>query len=319
MAKLPAIQFYPGDWRKDMGVQSLSFHDRGVWFEILMLMHESEQRGVLILNGRPMPEESLCRVLGLDNQILTTTLTNLLTSGVASREQETGALLCRRMVRDEKIRQIRTEAGSKGGNPVLLNQKPTTGDKQIPTPSSSTSSSITKPLAREPRTVPKPSKEPTLFKQVQDSVFQAYSNKNGVMPEWDGSEGKALSLLLAANPSADLAHWRRCIQGWADSELNHGDRPRIWLPRLSSYRNPLNAYNRPKDQETTHGPNRKHLNPQLDRQQRGYDAILHSFLESARDGEAAEPHAENPSIVPKSGGDVSHGRTLEGRLDWDRS
>ena len=144
MGKMPAFQFYPGDWRKDMGVQSLSFHDRGVWWEMLCLMHESERRGVLILNGAAMSEDSLSRLLGLDKQILTTTLTTLLTSGVASREDETGAIYSRRMVRDEQIRKIRTYAGHMGGNPVLLNQKSTTGDKQIPTPSSSSSSSSSK-------------------------------------------------------------------------------------------------------------------------------------------------------------------------------
>jgi hypothetical protein len=142
---LPAIQFYPGDWRKDPGVQSLSFHDRGVWFELLLLMHESERRGVLLLNGQPMPEEAISRVLGLDKQILTTTLTTLLTYGVASVEAETGALYSRRMVRDEEIRNLRAEAGKKGGNPSLLNhaanQKLTTVVKQKPTPSSSSSSS----------------------------------------------------------------------------------------------------------------------------------------------------------------------------------
>ena len=66
--KLPALQFYPGDWRRDVGVQSLSFHDRGVWFEMVMLMHGSEVRGKLILNGKPIPEDALCRLLGLDNQ-----------------------------------------------------------------------------------------------------------------------------------------------------------------------------------------------------------------------------------------------------------
>lgn len=141
MSKLPAFQFYPGDWRKDPGVQSLSFHDRGVWFEIICLMHESERRGVLTLNGKAMPEEALARLLGLDNQILTTTLTTLLTFGVASREAGTGALMSRRMVRDEQIRKIRKECGSKGGNPNLVNQIPTTQDNQIPTPSSSSSSS----------------------------------------------------------------------------------------------------------------------------------------------------------------------------------
>jgi hypothetical protein len=139
--KLPAFQFYPGDWRKDSGVQSLSFHDRGVWFEILCLMHESESRGRLTLNGNAMPDDALARILGLDKQILTTTLTTLLTYGVASKCEETGALICRRMVRDEELREIRRSAGKLGGNPALLKQKPTTPVKQKSTPSSSSSSS----------------------------------------------------------------------------------------------------------------------------------------------------------------------------------
>lgn len=152
MSKLPAFQVYPGDWRKDPGVQSLDFHDRGVWWEMLCLMHESERRGVLVLNGRAMTEESLSRLLGLDKQILTNTLTNILTLGVASREEDTGAIYCRRMVRDENLRQVRTESGKKGGNPNLVKQKPTTRVKQIPTPSSSSSSTEpnTSPSAREP-------------------------------------------------------------------------------------------------------------------------------------------------------------------------
>lgn len=78
-----------------------------------------------MLNGKAMPDEALARLLGLDNQILTTTLTTLLTYGVASREPETGAIMSRRMVRDEEIRKIRKECGSKGGNPNLVNQTPT--------------------------------------------------------------------------------------------------------------------------------------------------------------------------------------------------
>lgn len=127
--KLPAIQFYPGDWRKDPGVQSLSFHDRGVWFEILLLMHESAQRGKLLLNGKKMPDDSLARLLGLDKQSLTNVLTSLLSSGVASVCEQTGALMSRRMVRDEEIRKKRQIIGKLGGNPkLLLNQK----SNQIP-------------------------------------------------------------------------------------------------------------------------------------------------------------------------------------------
>ena len=143
--KLPAFQFYPADWRKDPAVQSLSFHDRGVWFEMLCLMHESEQRGKLLLNGKKMPDEALSRLLGLDKQSLTKTIHRLLECGAASVCGETGAIINRRMVRDEEIRNIRKSCGKMGGNPNLVNQNsnqiPTTRVNQNPTPSSSSSSS----------------------------------------------------------------------------------------------------------------------------------------------------------------------------------
>jgi hypothetical protein len=147
--KLPALQFYPGDWRKDVGVQSLSFHDRGVWFEMLMLMHQSERRGVLILNGQPMSDEMIARAIGSDASSFSETLANLISTGVASREEETGALMNRRMVRDESLRKVRARAGALGGNPILLKQNRTTQVMQTATPScsfsvsSSTSNSTT--------------------------------------------------------------------------------------------------------------------------------------------------------------------------------
>ena len=63
--KLPSWQFYPGDWRKDPGVQALNYEERGIWFEVLLLMYESEERGKLLLNGNPMPMDRLARLLGL--------------------------------------------------------------------------------------------------------------------------------------------------------------------------------------------------------------------------------------------------------------
>ncbi|WP_019946917.1 hypothetical protein [Hymenobacter aerophilus] len=141
--KLPAIQFYPGDWHKDQGVQALDLAQRGAWFELLLMMHDSDERGVLLVNGQPMPDAVIARRLGLDNQTANQILTTLLDYGVASRRESDGALFCRRMVKDERLRRIRTEAGKKGGNPHLLNQGPrqktTTRVKQIPTPSFSSS------------------------------------------------------------------------------------------------------------------------------------------------------------------------------------
>lgn len=167
--KLPAIQFYPGDWHKDQGVQALDLMQRGAWFELLLMMHDSDERGVLLVNGTPMPDAVIARRLGLDNQTANQILTTLLSYGVASRRTADGALFCRRMVKDEKLRQVRTEAGRKGGNPNLLNQKPkqkpTTGVKQIPTPSTSFTTSIVERgaanAAAPAPTSEKPAKKPT--------------------------------------------------------------------------------------------------------------------------------------------------------------
>lgn len=146
--KLPAFQFYPADWRKDPGVQALSKFDQGMWVNMLCLMSESPRRGVLLLpSGLPMPIEALARSLGENTETTTATVQTLLDYGVAYREEETGAIYNKRMVKDEALRQTRTESGKKGGNPNLVNQNPTTGvnqnsttpDNQNPTPSSSPS------------------------------------------------------------------------------------------------------------------------------------------------------------------------------------
>jgi len=143
-AGLPAFQFYPGDWQKDPGVQSLDYETRGIWFEMILLMHESEDRGKLMLNGKAMPEKALSQILGLSEAKTKQTVSKLEAYGVASRDPKTGVLMNRRMVRDEATRRARAEAGRKGG---LRSRPPQHGSgaeataKQNRTSSSSSSSS----------------------------------------------------------------------------------------------------------------------------------------------------------------------------------
>ena len=157
--KLPALQFYPGDWRKDPGVQSLTYEERGIWIEILFLMHESDQRGKLLLNGKPISDERLSQLLHLDKQKITSVISTLLELGVASKCGQTGAMMNRRMVRDEEIIQLRRAAGQKGGNPAFQKGKDNPyyklgtkqKDKQKITPSSSSSSSDNKSKSHSAR------------------------------------------------------------------------------------------------------------------------------------------------------------------------
>ena len=201
-----------------MGVQSLSFHDRGVWWEMLCLMHESERRGVLILNGQAMSDEALSRLLGLDKQILTTTLTSLLTSGVASREEETGAVYSRRMVRDEKLRQIRTIAGKQGGNPVLLNQKTTSWDKQIPTPSSSSSTSSTKPMEATPLPGPRP-----------EDFANAWNAGRGPLPKVESfTDGRRKKITARIRTGMTLERFTKAVECCRTKPFLLGDNDRGW-------------------------------------------------------------------------------------------
>lgn len=121
---LPHIQFYVGDWRKDMAIQSLSYHHRGVWFELLLLMHCSEQRGRLTVNGRPMSNSSLARLLGLGVEEAKDAIDVLIASGVASRDA-TGTIVNRRMVREEELRRKRAEAGRVGGSKAQAKREAT--------------------------------------------------------------------------------------------------------------------------------------------------------------------------------------------------
>jgi hypothetical protein len=79
-------------------------HDRGVWLEILFLMHDSTRRGVLLLGDKAMPVEVLARLLGLTKESISETIDNLVSCGVTEREPRTGALINRRMLRDENKR-----------------------------------------------------------------------------------------------------------------------------------------------------------------------------------------------------------------------
>lgn len=198
MNRAPSFQFYPADWRKDPGVQALDYFDRGIWFEILCIMFESEQRGRLILNGQRMPDEALARLLGLDNQKITTTLTRLIEYGVAKVEPDTGVIYNKRMVEDERLRKIRQESGSRGGNPSfnkgqrnpyypvdLDNHKVKHADKQKITPSSSSSSSKNKRILSDPRT-----SEPF------DFFYKAYPKHEGKQP--------ALKAWNKLNPDSSL-------------------------------------------------------------------------------------------------------------------
>jgi hypothetical protein len=115
--EMPYFKFFPGDWKKDPGVQSLTLEQKGFWFELLLLMHESPRRGYLLdPAGNNLDPKSVGLLLNLDPRSVRRLVEDLLKIGVMSRSTLDGSCYSRRMVRDEIKRQIYIENGKKGGS-----------------------------------------------------------------------------------------------------------------------------------------------------------------------------------------------------------
>lgn len=100
---------------------------------------------------------------------------------------------------------------------------------------------------KRPARVKRESKAHPLFEDVKQMIFKYYNGKNRRDPEWNGMEGNNLASLLSSNAGAPLSHWRSCLVGRYHSAVNHSERPGLWITKLSSYSNPVDAYNRPKE------------------------------------------------------------------------
>jgi hypothetical protein len=154
--KRPSFQFYPADWRKDSALQSCSVAARGLWIEMMCIMHECEPYGYLSINGNAMKAVQLARLVGESEETVKGLLSELEQAGVFSHT-ETGCIYSRRMVSDEHIRTVRAkggqagaehgykgaEHGKKGGRPRTDKEglKTPLATSENPPPSSSSSSS----------------------------------------------------------------------------------------------------------------------------------------------------------------------------------
>lgn len=104
MPKLPAIQIYPGDWKKDPAVRVCSIAARGLWFEILLSMFDCPERGILKTGDQAWGLPEIAAAAGIPISSAANLLAELEKNGVFSRREPDGAIINRRMVRDEEVR-----------------------------------------------------------------------------------------------------------------------------------------------------------------------------------------------------------------------
>ena len=118
MSKQPWMKFYPADWRADPALRTCSLAARGLWMEMLAIMHEASPRGHLVVNGSAVTGKQLSSLSGGAENEVAGFLLELERAGVFSRKKN-GVIFSRRMERDENHSRKMRENGKMGGNPTL--------------------------------------------------------------------------------------------------------------------------------------------------------------------------------------------------------
>lgn len=101
MSDQPWIKFYPRDWRGDQALRLVSLSARGLWIEMMCLMHEANPYGHLLVGGQPVGDAVLARVVGSSVEEVQAMLVELHAAGVYRRTRA-GVVYSKRMTDDHK-------------------------------------------------------------------------------------------------------------------------------------------------------------------------------------------------------------------------
>jgi len=118
MKKKPWMKFYPGDWRADEALRSCSIAARGLWIEMIALMHSAEPYGSLLIKGKRIDKKRLASLAGISEKECSELLFELEGMSVFSRDED-GTIYSRKMRRAAAKLIEDKENGAKGGNPKL--------------------------------------------------------------------------------------------------------------------------------------------------------------------------------------------------------
>lgn len=121
-AAQPWMKFHPQDWRADEKLRLCSLAARGLWIEMLAIMHRSERYGHLLIGGVAPTDAQLAVQAGAPPHEVAELIGQLESAGVFSRSAS-GTIYSRRMTRDRKKAENARKNGKTGGNPSLRKQK----------------------------------------------------------------------------------------------------------------------------------------------------------------------------------------------------
>lgn len=93
------MKFYPSDWRADPALRSCTISARGLWIEMMCIMHEAKPYGSLLIKGQRIDKKRLAALCGIQERECVVLLLELEGFGVFERDED-GTIYSRRMRRD---------------------------------------------------------------------------------------------------------------------------------------------------------------------------------------------------------------------------
>lgn len=128
----PWIKFYPRDWRGDQALRVVSLPARGLWIEILCIMHEATPYGHLLVGGEPVSDAALARLVGSTVEEVQALLVELRAAGVF-RQTRGGVIYSKRLTEDFKRHKAGKTAKLEALEKTGKNARPSRGATRGPT------------------------------------------------------------------------------------------------------------------------------------------------------------------------------------------
>lgn len=180
------VKWHFDKWRGDNGLRACSLAARGLWMDLLCIMHEATPYGHLAINMKPLSERDVVQFVGSSSlKEVRKLLSELRVAGVFS-ETSDGVIYSRRLVRDNEIREKSRVNGSTGGNPTL--KKVSEGVNPPNQGSSDLGVKLEKEIEREEEREKERKKEPSLRSGKKDAVAKGSRLADDWTPGARGAE-----------------------------------------------------------------------------------------------------------------------------------
>jgi hypothetical protein len=210
-APRPWMKFHPRDWQADEGLAFCSIGARGLWVELMCIMHQTQPYGHLLVKGKQPTDKQLSILLRVPLIDLTKLMEELEENEVFSRTND-GTIFSRRMVRDEGVHEQAARYGHKGQLVKARKEKANKGPSRVASrPPSSTPSSLESESEREsenPPVVPQGTKT-RIPDDWEPLEFGRDTQSRRIVDGWDEQR-------LASEAEAFRAHHRTANSRYSD-------------------------------------------------------------------------------------------------------